>query len=98
MRRHFVSTKHQVEVDECSGCGGIWLDCGELGQIRNQFKTEEKRGAAAEKYFADVFDSDLMKVQEESEAQLQKSRRFANMFKFITPSYYIPGDQDGGAF
>lgn len=98
MRRHFVSTKHEVEVDECSRCGGIWLDTGELGQIRNQFKTEEERGVAAEKYFADVFDSDLMKVQEESADQLQKSRRFANMFKFITPSSYIPGNQDGGAF
>jgi hypothetical protein len=22
-----------VEVDKCTGCGGIWLDCGELEQL-----------------------------------------------------------------
>lgn len=98
MRRHFVSTKHEVEIDECSDCGGIWLDAGELSSIRRQFQSEEERGQAAEKYFADVFDSDLMKVRQESQEQLAKSRRFANMFKFITPSHYIPGKQEGGAF
>ena len=98
MRRHFVSTKHEVEVDECSGCGGIWLDAGELGQIRSQFDSEDERSEAAEKYFSEVFDADLIKMREESAAELEKSKRFANMFKFITPSYYIPGKQQGGAF
>lgn len=25
---------HQVKVDVCSGCGGVWLDAGELDLVR----------------------------------------------------------------
>jgi Zn-finger nucleic acid-binding protein len=98
LARHFMSVKRKVEVDECPQCGGIWLDAGELGQIRNLFNTEEERIQAAEEYFSDVFDSDLLKVNQESEEKVAKARRFANVFKFITPSYYIPGKQTWGAF
>jgi hypothetical protein len=34
----------------------------------------------------------------EDEARAAKSRRFANMFRFVCPSYYIPGKQSWGAF
>lgn len=43
LKRRFFSPRRQVEVDECPGCGGIWLDAGELGKIR-----EEKAQAGAE--------------------------------------------------
>ena len=98
LSRHFMSVKRKVEIDECPQCGGVWLDTGELGQIRNLFNTEEERIEAAENYYSDVFDSDLLKVQQESEEKVAKARRFANMFKFITPSYYIPGKQTWGAY
>ena len=32
--RHFFSAKRQIEVDHCPGCGGYWLDAGELEKIR----------------------------------------------------------------
>jgi len=41
LKRHFFSAKRQVEVDECPGCGGYWLDAGELERIRQE--TEEAR-------------------------------------------------------
>ena len=34
-RRHF-SAKRRVEIDECPGCGGYWLDAGELEKIRGE--------------------------------------------------------------
>lgn len=34
MQRHFFSATHRVEVDSCPGCGGYWLDAGELTAIR----------------------------------------------------------------
>ena len=40
LKRHFFSAKRRVEVDECPGCGGYWLDHGELAQIRRE-KAEE---------------------------------------------------------
>jgi Zn-finger nucleic acid-binding protein len=34
LQRHRFSPKISVEVDECPGCSGFWLDAGELEQIR----------------------------------------------------------------
>ena len=33
----------------------------------------------------------------ENEENLQKAQRIAWMFRFISPSYYIPGEQSWGA-
>ncbi len=30
----------QIYIDECYGCGGIFLDAGELKEIRDQFKSD----------------------------------------------------------
>jgi Zn-finger nucleic acid-binding protein len=42
LKRHFFSAKRQIDVDLCPGCGGYWLDAGELEKIRG-----EKADAAA---------------------------------------------------
>jgi Zn-finger nucleic acid-binding protein len=98
MMRHFFSVKHEVEVDECPGCGGIWLDAGELKHIRSLFETEQQRKQATKEYFSELFDNQLAAMKVEEEAKVAKARKFANMFRFICPSYYIPGKQDWGAF
>lgn len=98
MMRHFFSVKKDVEVDECPGCGGFWLDAGELGKIRSLFNTEEERHKAAEEYFSEVFGGELAAMEAEDQVKLNKVLKISNMFRFICPSYYIPGKQDWGAF
>ncbi len=98
MMRHFYSVKKQVEIDECPSCGGIWLDSGELKQIRGMFDTEAEKQAAAKACFDDLFGPQLEQLEAKREQDKAKARRIANMFKFICPSYYIPGDQKWGAF
>ncbi|MHC4643680.1 MAG: TFIIB-type zinc ribbon-containing protein [Planctomycetota bacterium] len=98
MMRHFFSVKKEVEVDECPGCGGFWLDAGELNKIRSLFNTEEERHKAAEEYFSEVFGGELAAMEDEDQAKLNKVLKISNMFRFICPSYYIPGKQDWGAF
>jgi len=98
MMRHFFSVKKQVEVDECPGCGGFWLDAGELCKIRSLFNTEEERHEAADEYFSEVFGDEFAAMQAESEEKLTKVRKISNMFRFICPSHYIPGKQSWGAF
>ena len=98
MMRHFFSVKKEVEVDECPNCAGFWLDAGELGSIRNQFDSETDRKKAAEDYFDNIFGEELKKMQAEGEEKTKKARKIARMFRFICPSYYIPGKQDWGAF
>ena len=34
LKRHFFSAHRQIEVELCPGCGGYWLDAGELEKIR----------------------------------------------------------------
>ncbi len=98
MMRHFFSVKKQVEVDECPNCAGFWLDAGELRAIRELFKTEAERHKAAEEYFKGVFGDELAAREAEDQAKVERSRRIANIFRFICPSYYIPGKQNWGAF
>lgn len=98
MMRHFFSVEKGVEVDECPGCAGFWLDAGELGEIRSLFETEEQRHKAADEYFEEVFGDHFKAMKAESEDKLAKTRKIANVFRYICPSYYIPGKQDWGAF
>ena len=46
MMRHFFSVKQHVEVDECPSCAGMWLDYGELHQIRTQNGNDREREKA----------------------------------------------------
>lgn len=98
LRRRFFSVKREVDVDECPSCGGFWLDVGELASIRDQYESEEARRAAAAAYFDEVFGDQLAAARAESEEETVRGRRIANMFRFLCPSYYIPGDQKWGAF
>lgn len=96
--RHFSSVKYEVEVDECPACGGYWLDVGELRRIRLEFQSEQERREAAHRYFQEVFGDQLAAIRADSQEQLARSRRITSMFRFICPSYYIPGKQEWGAF
>ncbi|BCB95464.1 hypothetical protein JZK55_03860 [Dissulfurispira thermophila] len=35
------TVKHNVVIDHCTSCGGIWLDKGELSKIISQIKQAE---------------------------------------------------------
>lgn len=98
MRRSF-SVKRKVEVDECPKCAGIWLDPGELDAIRNLFPSEEAKNAAADAHFGELFRCpEIQAMRHESQESLRKARRFAGLFRFLCPSFYIPGRQNWGAF
>ncbi len=98
MMRHFSSMKKEIEVDECGNCGGFWLDAGELHNLRNQFETEEQRGDAAKQYLSALFDPMIEAERAKTQAKLEKTKKAVSAFKFICPTYYIPGEQDYGAF
>jgi hypothetical protein len=49
LRRHNYSYNTPIIIDECRRCGGIWLDGGELGIIRNNFYHVTDKKAAIKK-------------------------------------------------
>ena len=98
MMRNFASPRREVEVDECPACGGVWLDAGELGRIRDQHHTEEDRDAAFKSYFDETFGEEIARMLAESGEQAKRAERFARILRFVCPSSYIPGKQSWGAF
>ncbi|MEJ2648278.1 MAG: zf-TFIIB domain-containing protein [Sedimentisphaerales bacterium] len=98
MMRHFWSVKRQVEVDECPSCGGFWLDAGELAKIRDLYETEAEKTKAVEECFDEVFGDKLAAMKKENEEKLKRAQKIAHIFRFVCPSYYIPGKQGWGAF
>jgi len=98
MARHFYSVAMSVEIDECYNCGGIWLDFGELSAIGRMYDSEEEKIAATQKYFDEILGKEIKAMQTKNEEDLIRIKRIVNIFRFICPSYYIPGNQDWGAF
>ena len=74
------------------------MDVGELAAIRTEFETEEERDLAAAQYFSELFDPELAAAHGETMEDLERAQRIAYVFRFICPSYYIPGKQEWGAF
>ena len=50
LMRHFHSPKRRVEVDECPGCGGFWLDAGELARIRAEIHVQRQAARGEQPY------------------------------------------------
>ncbi len=98
MMQHFFDVKRQVVVDECPQCAGMWLDAGELATIRSAYATEDERKQAAEKYFDEIFGKRLAELHARSVQDAERARKIAHLFRFICPSYWIPGKQPGAAF
>jgi len=94
MMNRFMSAHREVEVDECGGCAGVWLDAGELEGIRSQFDSEEEREAAFEEHFEREFAPQL----EQMESEEREPSRALKALRFITPTFWIPGDQEWGAY
>ena len=54
MHAHKYSKAKEVNVDECYGCGGFFLDSGELREIRENYMSQEERDAYVQKLVADT--------------------------------------------
>src|SRR4051794_18165643 len=74
--RHFSSVKRQVTIDSCPKCTGIWLDMGELSNIRQEFRTEGSRRQAADEVFDEMFGKDVKQAHDQAALQ-RKNHRLA---------------------
>jgi len=50
LKRRFFSARREIEIDECPGCGGCWLDAGELERIRAQNQAKHETREAKQSY------------------------------------------------
>ena len=96
--RRFFHPSIRVQIDDCPGCAGQWLDAGELGQIRRQAGTEESRQQSARRAYDQMFAEGLAEVRQETLERTEEAKGIARLFRFVLPSWWLPGKQDGGAF
>lgn len=89
MLRHYWSIQKRVLIDVCQTCAGYWLDDGELRTIRSLYKTEAERKQAAMEHFTHLMAEPLAAERQRSEAENEKLKAVARMFRHITPSYYF---------
>lgn len=98
MMRHYTSPKKLVLVDQCPGCGGYWLDAGELAALRSEHSSEVERDQAMRERLSEMFDPLLETASAERKERLDQTMKLAHMLRFICPSHYLPGKQKWGAF
>jgi uncharacterized protein len=85
LMRHFFSAKRAVTIDECPTCAGIWLDRGELAQIRGEFRSVEARQQAARAISEEALIDDRMAV---SRRQIEAEQPFDTTWSRI-PSAFL---------
>lgn len=80
MMRRFYSPKRLVEIDECPGCAGIWLDAGELELIRENFSTESERLAMCDQLIKEVDrHPEVLKQRKEYKETMGKLETFSKV-------------------
>ncbi len=79
MVKHFGSAKKEIEIDECYGCGGKFLDYSELEKFRAQYNTEEERAKDVIKNLYDTAGIVLNLQDEEYEQRMKHKNLYANL-------------------
>jgi uncharacterized protein len=66
--------------------------------VYDLFPGDEQARAEAQKIFGELIENEFAAERQQTREKLEKARRFAHAFRFICPSYYIPGKQEGAPF
>lgn len=87
LRKHFFSIQQKVEVDSCPGCGGYWLDHGELEAIRIEFHTDAAREKATQQFMDDLDDQHVDEACPEAMAKTARMTSLSAMFRIVGSRY-----------
>ena len=80
MRAHKYSSAKEVNVDECYGCGGFFLDSGELREIRDNYMSEEERDAYVQKLLGEMPEYKALK-EETQQLRARAGTKFGNILR-----------------
>lgn len=73
--RQFFDIKNEVEIDQCWKCAGVWLDPGEIDQIRSQFETHADRVKASDEYIVQELKTAYSAMQKDAQRDLAEMQR-----------------------
>ncbi len=86
LMRFCYSPRQQVEVDHCAGCGGHWLDLGELRHVRSLYPSDAERQAHLEQIINDMWGEELAEAEKRAETTAASKSLLRKMFEFVVPS------------
>jgi len=89
MHIHRYKTAQEVNVDECYSCGGIFLDSGELRDIRGHFMSEEEQKEYFQKLIEDIPEYAAAKL--DLERRKARADALLKYTRFLRLSYYTTG-------
>lgn len=82
LRRRRYTAGVDLDIDECYVCGGVWLDGGELLELRKNYRSPREREKIAEAMLS--ADPDFARRRHELEKEQQKlGKRRPSMFRFL---------------
>lgn len=89
MHQHLHKSNKEVNVDECYGCGGFFLDSGELTEIRDHHMSEQEEAAYSQKLLANLPEYQQgLRDQEKEKLRVDALLRYT---RFMRLSYYMTG-------
>jgi Zn-finger nucleic acid-binding protein len=83
MLRHAHRDNPSVMVDECPGCGGFWLDAGELGLIRQSHSLVEQKRAHTQALLEQLKQQSLASWPNKAGAGQQRAASIANIQAWV---------------
>jgi Zn-finger nucleic acid-binding protein len=89
MHRHEYKYDKEINIDECYDCGGIFLDSGELNEIRDHHMSEPEEDAYFQKLVNNV-PGYQQSLQDEDKAKLREDA-LRHFTRFLRISYYVTG-------
>ena len=83
MVKNYSSIKKQIQIDECYACGGKFLDREELQKIREEYPTNEERGADILKEVYATVGAEILEQKAKTEETKRKRSVLKKLFDHL---------------
>ena len=78
--RHFFNRKRGLEVDQCSRCGGVWV---EIGDLIETLKPGNKWDEGLDAYFQFIYSEKILKMDLSNADIRTAAGKILQVFKFL---------------
>ena len=85
MMKNSTSIRGEIIVDDCYGCGGKFLDFGELDKIRAEYKTEKERSQDVINYLKANMGTEFDEMH--AHQQIVKQKKSGNIISNIIDKF-----------
>jgi len=85
LHRHCFNRQFCYEVDQCSKCGGFWVDAGILADLLQQPLSADNL-RTAKMYFKSLFEDSLAPENLSHPDSQEAARTIFQLFRFLTPT------------